>query len=130
MEIPQRKSDSVKKSTSLLLLAALGGLACPATLPNSEFTGEGQSDLGASPFCPERRGDCDRSPENGCETDLSFDVENCGLCSNSCERNNYEAMCNDGRCDGRCEPHFCDADGDPQNGCEKGPFKEKEPKCL
>lgn len=108
----------------------LGLVACGAQGKPELASADEESRLGASPFCPERHGDCDRDSENGCETDLSFDVDNCGLCGQSCDRPHFDGMCNDGRCSGRCELHYCDEDGDLENGCEKGPQKEKEPRCT
>lgn len=111
-------------ATSWLALVACGAQDAAEVTSAAE-----ESRLGASPFCPERRGDCDRDANNGCEADLSYDVDNCGLCGSSCARPHYEGMCTDGRCSGRCDLYYCDEDGDLENGCEKGPLKEKEPRC-
>ncbi|MFO0761171.1 MAG: VWA domain-containing protein [Byssovorax sp.] len=34
--------------------------------------------------CPSGTGDCDLNPQNGCETNVKNDPNNCGMCGNSC----------------------------------------------
>lgn len=41
---------------------------------------------------PTLRGDCDESPDNGCEAELWEDPENCGGCGRDCQ------ICSGGRC--------------------------------
>ncbi|RME23622.1 MAG: hypothetical protein D6806_10960 [Deltaproteobacteria bacterium] len=81
-------------------------------------------------WCPPGLTDCDGSPENGCEADLSSDPQFCGSCSNSCGVNEF---CVDGACAGACpesydtcgvfcvdtktDPRHCGACG---NACEEG----------
>lgn len=56
------------------------------------------ADLGcvASPCpCAAGRGDCDRRPSNGCETDLLGERDDCGACGRECEGSE---ACVDGGC--------------------------------
>lgn len=36
--------------------------------------------------CDAGWGDCDEQGENGCETNLQYDLDNCGACGNACDR--------------------------------------------
>jgi hypothetical protein len=45
--------------------------------------------------------DCDKKTSNGCETDASSDVDNCGFCGDACGQN---GSCVSGACD--CAPGF------------------------
>lgn len=83
---------------------------------------------------------CDGDIQNGCEVDVSSDVNHCGECGNACDEGSYcsagecISACNKGEiaCDGECisqsELHlksctecadgYCDSDGNFQNGCD------------
>ncbi len=66
--------------------------------------------------------DCDGKRDNGCESDGTTDVQNCGKCMNACSTTvkNAEANCKDGKCGyGKCTGLFGDCDNDPSNGCEQ-----------
>jgi hypothetical protein len=64
-------------------------------------------------------GDCDGSGATGCETDLSTDLGNCGLCGRACAFPNAGASCVSGGCAlGACTPGFDNCDGNPATGCE------------
>jgi hypothetical protein len=65
-------------------------------------------------------GDCDRSANNGCETDVTTSLQHCGACNMACPTYPRAAgVCSMGRCAmGPCEPGYSDCDGDPMNGCE------------
>ncbi|MBN1656541.1 MAG: C-type lectin domain-containing protein [Deltaproteobacteria bacterium] len=72
--------------------------------------------------CVGRFGDCDRNPDNGCETALD-EVENCGSCGNNCDvslAHTSETRCAlDGTCEIKaCESGFEDCDDSDGNGCE------------
>lgn len=67
--------------------------------------------------------DCDGDSSNGCEADLSTDVENCGECEKACQpdNTNYLPVCVDSQC--TVDPTECiegyAEDVDPeQPGCE------------
>ena len=65
------------------------------------------------------RGDCDRDPANGCETDVTTDVDNCHVCGKSCRAPQTTAGCFDGECRIiACEPGYGDCDHHAENGCE------------
>lgn len=62
--------------------------------------------------------DCNHSPEDGCETDIT-DVENCGACGNRCDLPNAVSACIERVCRvGRCLSGYADCDPSPTNGCE------------
>jgi Cys-rich repeat protein len=64
-------------------------------------------------------GDCDNSPDNGCETDTRTSPAHCGGCGMVCPAApNAEPTCNGARCGFECRPGFGDCDMDPANGCE------------
>jgi len=43
--------------------------------------------------CPTGRGDCDGHPANGCETDLTEDPDNCGVCDHPCAGECVDGLC-------------------------------------
>jgi hypothetical protein len=69
--------------------------------------------------CSQGRGDCNASPEDGCEDDLRSD-ESCGRCGHNCNTLPHVAAgsCRGGTCEVGCQPNFADCDGLPNNGCE------------
>jgi MYXO-CTERM domain-containing protein len=73
--------------------------------------------------CPPGLGDCNDDPADGCETDTSQDVLNCGWCGRSCARPNAQFACQASQCvflD--CDPGFADCDALLANGCESDPL--------
>jgi hypothetical protein len=97
---------------------------------------DGVVDGGAAASCPPRNhmtpactggectytcnagyGNCDGNPDNGCETDLNFDVNNCGACGHKCNSTNGSAYCYYGQCQIQCAAGYGDCDS-PSNGCE------------
>ncbi len=69
--------------------------------------------------CGPGTADCDRNPANDCEAVLADDAQNCGVCGVQCSVPNADSACLGGTCRIiSCSPGHCDADGDPQNGCE------------
>lgn len=63
--------------------------------------------------------DCDGDATNGCETDTTRDVDNCGACGTACMFDNATGACSDSMCElMNCRTGFEDCDGDPGNGCE------------
>ena len=76
--------------------------------------------------CEPGTADCDRDAANGCEVTLADDPTNCGVCGVQCDRPQAETGCIGGTCRMiQCEPHFADADHDPQNGCEAAIPRER-----
>ena len=63
--------------------------------------------------------DCDSDESNGCETDISFDEENCGACGIQCDIENAVADCILGKCEFvYCGAPFEDCNGSLDDGCE------------
>jgi hypothetical protein len=69
------------------------------------------------PECLPGKGDCDGSPENGCETSISTVID-CGACGVSCANPHGTTACVAGLCTPSCEAGFEDCDGDFENGCD------------
>lgn len=63
--------------------------------------------------CKSPYGNCDNWAANGCETNLSNDVNNCGLCNRRCGQN---AQCVNGNC--QCISGYANCNGDWNDGCE------------
>lgn len=61
--------------------------------------------------CAEGHGDCDGSPDNGCETDLDT-ADDCGACGVACTG----GVCEDKVC--VCDATHAECDGDPATVCE------------
>jgi len=63
--------------------------------------------------CNSPYANCDGYVTNGCETNLSNDVNNCGSCNNKCGQN---AQCVNSTC--QCLPGYANCDNNWSNGCE------------
>jgi hypothetical protein len=103
-------------------MASGGTLAAGGGIGTSGGTaGTGTSDSGVTPVCSLPYQDCNGSPADGCETDITIDEKNCGTCGNACPTpQNASPTCFVGTCGFfACVPHFGDCDGQPQNGCEQ-----------
>ncbi len=68
--------------------------------------------------CENGWGNCDEQEYNGCEHDVSSDVDNCGSCGHSCNLPGGTAECNGGVCDSNCVDGHADCDLQSGNGCE------------
>ncbi len=64
------------------------------------------------PRCTEPYAACDSDLENGCETNLFTDPNNCGACGIRCTDANGTPTCVDGACDSACNAGFADCGGD------------------
>ena len=93
------------------------GNKCP-TPPNAASASCG---AGACKFtCLPGWADCDGNPANGCEVNLTADVNNCGACNNLCglKPNTVGSVCAAGTCQYTCSSGFGDCNGNPADGCE------------
>jgi hypothetical protein len=62
---------------------------------------------------------CNQNDEDGCETDIHNDPENCGACDNACQLSHAQADCREGECRvADCRDGYTDCNGDPADGCE------------
>lgn len=67
----------------------------------------------------ETRRDCNGSPGDGCEVDVSGDPQNCGGCGKRCGADGTtKVACQAGKCVLDCSKDRGDCDGTPENGCE------------
>jgi len=64
--------------------------------------------------------DCNGDPSDGCETNTTASLENCGACAaKPCPALNGTPYCSDAKCGLTCDKNFADCDGEAGNGCEK-----------
>ena len=71
------------------------------------------------PVCDPGYASCDTNPNNGCEVQISSDLNNCGGCGNICSEPNSQTSCSSGSCEIlACFSQYYNLDGDPTNGCE------------
>jgi hypothetical protein len=69
--------------------------------------------------CQDDYGNCDGDSNNGCETAINVDVDNCGSCFNKCAFDNGIPKCESGVCKlDICELNYGNCDGESINGCE------------
>lgn len=78
--------------------------------------------------CVEHFADCDGDPSNGCEVDLSSDINHCGACDNTCDTTdlNYRPVCSPGEDEiatcsvnsSDCADGYANLNGDFADGCE------------
>ncbi|MDB4932922.1 MAG: uncharacterized protein JWM10_5406, partial [Myxococcaceae bacterium] len=69
--------------------------------------------------CESGYGNCDGNAGNGCETNLTTGVTNCGACNNVCRFANATPVCAVGTCAiGACYPNFANCNGATTDGCE------------
>jgi hypothetical protein len=63
--------------------------------------------------------DCNQDPSDGCEEDITQNVNNCGTCGNVCPaRANAAAVCASSTCGYQCAFGFADCNGAAADGCE------------
>jgi hypothetical protein len=94
---------------------------CP-TLNGAAYCAESACQI----TCAKNFADCDGQSGNGCEKDVSRDVNNCGGCGTVCKptKAGNTAWCRDGQCgESNCAPGRGDCNGDPDDdpanrGCE------------
>jgi hypothetical protein len=62
--------------------------------------------------------DCNLQPADGCETNLSNSVTNCGACGRTCGSAHATAACSAGQCLLSCNSGFANCNGNSADGCE------------
>lgn len=71
------------------------------------------------PECKAGFAECDADPTNGCETDITTSVMNCGACGYYCAQAGATSACVNGKCEiAECMAGYADCNGDPSDGCE------------
>ena len=76
--------------------------------------------------CKTLFGDCNSKYDDGCEKDLSADINNCGLCTQKCTTPNADPKCVSGKCEiNNCKPGFKDCNNKASDGCEADITKDK-----
>ncbi len=93
------------------------GTRCPTPPSGSASCIAGVCGIGA---CAPGTADCDGNPSNGCETNTTSSLGNCGVCGRVCATPaNGSPVCIQGVCGlGACNTGFGDCDGNAANGCE------------
>jgi len=75
--------------------------------------------------CDDGLADCDGRPQNGCETRIWTDPNNCGSCGDGCSSNHVKNRTCDRDCTGSCQTGFADCNADLRtDGCETGISKD------
>jgi hypothetical protein len=95
-------SNGCETSLSTVANCGLCGRPCPTRNGQSSCQGGVCTAL----VCDPGFADCDRDPQNGCETGLMTDSANCGMCENQCVSANARGTCARGRCEYVCNSGF------------------------
>jgi len=110
----------VNTKTDLANCGACAAKPCP-TLNGQAYCSDSKCGL----TCSENFADCDSEAGNGCEKDVSRDINNCGGCGKVCTASaGKTAWCRKGQCGATtCAAGRGDCNGDPDddpehNGCE------------
>ncbi|MFO0587842.1 MAG: hypothetical protein U0441_09900 [Polyangiaceae bacterium] len=71
-------------------------------------------------MCGANHQDCNNNSMDGCETDTTADINNCGMCNNACPNPpNAMGTCSGSTCGlGSCNAGYANCDGQAGNGCE------------
>jgi hypothetical protein len=98
-------------------VANCGGCGLPCVLPRATATCA--ASRCAVDTCAAGFGDCNGSPDDGCEAALDGDTANCGACGRACPAvANSTSMCVGGACVTQCVMGYDDCDGAASTGCE------------
>ncbi len=95
--------------------ATLAGLLCvlgAACVVGERPSAERLLCSGGECTCAPGFGNCDGTPQNGCESLLDIDPKNCGACGTVCVNGTCEA----GSCE--CSAGFADCNDEGEDGCE------------
>lgn len=107
--------------------AGVGGSSVAGAngMPDASGVGDassGGSNDGAAEHktpCDATHVDCDDNPSNGCEVDVSSDVDHCGGCDIVCASTGTMARsCASGMCKPSCDGTHLNCNGDGKDGCE------------
>lgn len=102
-----------------------GTQACRITAPADVVAGGAVMagaavDVAVACGCAAGLGNCDGVATNGCEHDVTADLDNCGACARPCAFAHAGAICQGGACSiGACDPGFASCDGSAATGCEQ-----------
>ncbi len=110
------RTDNGCETSTATELMSCGGceLACTTSYGTTACSGGL-----CSPTCMAGlSGDCDGVADNGCEADLTTDLQSCGSCGTLCTNTNGTTSCVAGACTPVCAADYADCDGNPVNGCE------------
>lgn len=92
------------------------GMVCPAIAHGTAACQDGTCGIGR---CLTGFSDCDSDESNGCETDITADIHNCGGCGLSCSPPaGASSTCADRKCGITCNANRGDCNGDTKDGCE------------
>ncbi len=92
------------------------GKVCPAVVNGSAACQNSNCGIGS---CNANFDNCDGMLDNGCESSLNTDVNNCGACGKTCAVANATASCASATCGiSSCNTGFGNCDNNPANGCE------------
>jgi hypothetical protein len=93
------------------------GNVCPPVAFGQKACANSMCGIG---MCSPDYKDCNNDAMDGCETNVTSDVMNCGMCNNACpDPDNGSAACEDSACTlGACDAGFSDCNGNPDDGCE------------
>lgn len=92
---------------------------CGFSCEGAENADAGCVDSHCALDCHDGWGDCNELFEDGCEHDVTEDVDNCGRCGHACTRRlNAEPRCVAGECRYRCLEGYADCNLDSVDGCE------------
>ncbi len=121
--ISRRETWSLAGLVGLVSLIA----ACESSVPACNPALDSNACV-AAPQCSGSLRDCKNSGLDGCETDVSADVNNCGACGNKCPTpTSGQAVCDDGVCGSAvCGGRYKDCNGDPSDGCETDTYRNTD----
>jgi hypothetical protein len=92
------------------------GHVCPAVPNATPGCSSGVCGIGS---CNAGYGDCDHNPANGCEVNVTSDVNNCGACGHVCALPNATPACSSSACRiVACNPGYADCNAIAADGCE------------
>jgi len=107
----------VNTKTDVDNCGACGAKPCP-TLNGQAYCADSQCGI----TCAENFADCDGEAGNGCEKDVSRDINNCGGCGKACTASaGKTAWCRKGQCgETTCATGRGDCNGDPDDDAANG----------